>query len=558
MNSAKALESRPPAAMGKYVPFARIGKGGMADVFLAVARGPVGFNKLSVVKKLRNAFDDAHVQMFHDEARLSARLSHPNVVNTYEVGEAAGVFYIAMEYLEGQPLQALLTSFIERGDGLSETLAAFIAVQALKGLHYAHELADYDGTPLRVVHRDVSPHNLFITYAGEIKLLDFGIAKASMSSTRTETGVLKGKVRYMAPEQFGERNIDRRADVCAFGIILWEMLARRPLYQGDAISILTEITTQTPPTVRSIRPEISAELDAIVAKALCRDPNERYASAEAMRIDLEQFLRGKQDGTSDSMLARLMNDSFAAARDEVRARIKGFVAALPTTDAGSPSSPNIVVAADLLPSLFGDGSGPRASPLTTSSAIALTGPGVKPPATRASWRWIAAGALALAVVGGGVLALRRSAARHVAQAPAQVSVPTVAHVRISTIPAGALVQWSDTSVARTPAELTLEAGTRRLVITDDGYEPEQLTLDVQAGVAIDRTLVLRPKLAPAPMALPTTEPAARPAPPSVNNRFARPAATVVPTPARPATPAPPAATATTAPPAKIRVLDDSK
>src|SRR4051812_41040487 len=176
-SAAKTMESNAPAAMGKYDPVARIGHGGMADVFLAVARGPQGFNKLSVVKRLRNPDDSSHVEMFLDEARLSARLSHPNIVNTYEVGESRGKFYIAMEYLEGQPLHGLLAWLSSRGEGLNETLAAWIAVQALRGLHYAHELADYDGTPLSVVHRDVSPHNLFLTYGGEVKLLDFGIAK---------------------------------------------------------------------------------------------------------------------------------------------------------------------------------------------------------------------------------------------------------------------------------------------------------------------------------------------------------------------------------------------
>ena len=139
--------------------------------------------------------------MFLDEARLCARLSHPNIVNTYEVGDSQGKYFIAMEYLEGQPLLALLRWLAAREQKLSEPLAAYIAVQALKGLHYAHELCDYDGTPLQVVHRDVSPHNVMLTYGGEVKLLDFGIAKAATNSTHTETGVLKGKIRYMSPEQ---------------------------------------------------------------------------------------------------------------------------------------------------------------------------------------------------------------------------------------------------------------------------------------------------------------------------------------------------------------------
>ena len=219
--------------------------------------------------------------MFLDEARLSARLSHPNIVQTHEVGDSQGRFFMAMEYLEGQSLQALLAWLGGRGsrataaplEALSETMAAFIAAQVARGLHYAHELTDYDGTALGVVHRDVSPHNIFLTYRGEVKLIDFGIAKASaVNVTHTETGVLKGKIRYMAPEQVTERDVDRRVDVFALGIVLWEMLARRRLFEGDSISVLNKIGRDDAPSIRAFRPNIHSELDGIVAKALKRAP----------------------------------------------------------------------------------------------------------------------------------------------------------------------------------------------------------------------------------------------------------------------------------------------
>ena len=293
-DAAGPSQSGAPASLGKYAPFARLGQGGMADVFLAVARGPVGFNKLTVVKRLRNPDDKERLDMFLDEARLSARLGHPNIVNTYEVGEAKGQYFIAMEYLEGQPLQAILSKATSREKPLDEVVAAFVAMQSLKGLHYAHELADYDGTPLHVVHRDVSPHNLFVTYQGEVKLLDFGIAKATMNVSRTETGVLKGKARYMAPEQISERNVDRRADVFALGIVLWEMLAGKGLFRGDVASIVSRMTTDDPPLLRTIRPEVSPELERIVAMSLRRDVAARYQTADAMRADLEVFLAGRR------------------------------------------------------------------------------------------------------------------------------------------------------------------------------------------------------------------------------------------------------------------------
>ena len=279
-----------PKALGKYIPLARLGSGGMAEVFLSVARGPMGFNKLAVLKRLRSSDNETHVEMFLDEARLAARLNHPNIVHTYEVGETDG-YFIAMEYLEGQSLQALLKRLSARQEGLSEPLVAYIAAQVLKGLHHAHESCDFDGTPLGIVHRDVSPQNLYLTYGGEVKVLDFGIAKARMNSTHTETGVLKGKVRYMAPEQLGSGPVDRRADVFAFGVVLWELLARRPLFQGDAASVMSRVLHEHVPSVRSVRPDASSALDLIAMKALARNPNERYATADEMRVALEDFLR---------------------------------------------------------------------------------------------------------------------------------------------------------------------------------------------------------------------------------------------------------------------------
>jgi serine/threonine-protein kinase len=332
----------------------------MADVFLAVARGPAGFNKLAVIKRLRNPDDDALVHMFLDEARLSARLNHPNIVQTYEVGETAGKFFMAMEYLEGQSLQAYNSWSAGAGGGMSDRQAAFIAAQVAKGLHYAHELADYDGTALGVVHRDVSPHNVFLTYRGEVKLLDFGIAKASVNVTHTETGVLKGKLRYMAPEQVAERDVDRRADICALGIVFWEMLARKKLYEGDTLSILNRIGKEEPPLLRTVRPEISAELEAICKKALMRERDQRYATADEMAIDLEKYLR-TQDGGIDAELGRQLSEAFASTRETVRKRIGTFLAKVPAADGEHTSLSGLTQDPQLLP-LLGEGSGPRAAP----------------------------------------------------------------------------------------------------------------------------------------------------------------------------------------------------
>jgi eukaryotic-like serine/threonine-protein kinase len=527
--------------LGKYAPFARLGTGGMADVFLAVARGPVGFNKLVVVKRLRASDDTTHVRMFLDEARLAARLSHPNIVNTYEVDESRGKLFITMEYLEGQSLQGLQSWLRARSQTLSEGLAIYIAVQALKGLHYAHELADYDGTPLGVVHRDVSPHNLMITYGGEVKVLDFGIAKAAMNVTHTETGMLKGKVRYMAPEQAAERSVDRRADVFAFGIVLWEMIAQRQLYVGDSVSILTRIGSEDAPPLRTVRPEVSPELEAIVARALRRKVDERYQTAEEMRVDLERLMRGKSESASDVELARLVTDAFATTRDNVRARIKTFIAALPNRDS-SPSMPTLALSVDNLPVLTADVSGQ-----TPSAERAAPENSAKVRVAPRRWPAVVGVVALLAALSGGAYALwggsSATSTTATAAPPPPTPAPTTAAVHLATSPTGASIVWNGRTLGRTPADVQLDLGRQTLVVSLDGYETEQVALDVKAGTAIDRELDLR-AVAPASAASASASSSASHPP------------TLATAPVRWApVPAPPTPSATTRP--KIRVLDDT-
>jgi hypothetical protein len=549
---ASPSDSAAPSALGKYTLLASLGRGGTADVFLAVARGPVGFNKLVVVKRLRGGEDAERLQMFLDEARLSARLSHPNIVNTYEVGKARGQYFIAMEYLEGQPLDAVLksrSSLSSPPAPLDEATAAFIAMQSLEALHYAHELADYDGTPLRIVHRDVSPHNLFITYQGQVKLLDFGIAKASQNVTHTETGVLKGKVSYMAPEQFGGQNLDRRADVFALGIVLWEMLADRALFRGDVTSILMRLTTEDAPLLRTVRADVSPELEAIVAKALQRDLAERYATAEAMRADLEQVLHGKQ-AEAEAALARALDETFAQARDAVRARIKAFLADGSGRFAAA-SEPNLAQAAELLPSLFGNaqsGAGESGSGGGERSAAKAA------QAPRRSWRWVAVGAGVLLATGALALYGRRApalASTARTSAPAVVE-PTTTKVHVETSPSGALVEWDGRPLARTPADVDLPAGTQTLKISRDEYEPEIVTFDVEPHVPIVRAIVLRAKVEVAPAATATAPP--DPAPPARAASRSAAHATTSNAPPAPKTAAP--APAESAPRKKFRVVGE--
>ncbi|HVH41967.1 MAG TPA: serine/threonine-protein kinase, partial [Labilithrix sp.] len=222
--------TRRAVGFGKYRLFARLGSGGMADVYLAVAHGAMNVNRLVVVKRLRDEHtnESNSREMFLNEARLAARLNHPNVIQTFEAGSEAGSFFLAMEYVDGQPLSRVLTSLKRQGEVLEPRLAARVCSDALNGLHYAHELTDFDGSALEIVHRDVSPQNIMLTYEGTVKLVDFGIAKAAGSS-QTAHGVFKGKVAFMAPEQVRGENVDRRADLFAAGIVLWEAVTGKHL-----------------------------------------------------------------------------------------------------------------------------------------------------------------------------------------------------------------------------------------------------------------------------------------------------------------------------------------
>src|SRR5262245_11824303 len=216
--------------------------------------------------------------MFLNEVRLVARLNYPNIVQTNEVADDEGVPVIVMEYFEGQPLSNILV----RGRGGALSLAAHIRIitDSLAGLHYAHEVTDFDGTPLGVVHRDMTPHNVFVTFEGQVKVLDFGIAKLGTSMIETQAGVIKGKLRYMPPEQISGEAIDRRADVYAVGVMLWEAAAGERLWKGHSdATIMNRVLNGEIPSPREKRPDLSEELERIVMKSLSADRNDRYASA---------------------------------------------------------------------------------------------------------------------------------------------------------------------------------------------------------------------------------------------------------------------------------------
>jgi serine/threonine-protein kinase len=306
---------------GRYRSLGRIGRGGMAEVFLAVGCGPAGFNKLVVLKRLRDtvASDEAFREMFLDEARLAARLNHPNVVQTYEVFEDSGSFFITMEHLEGQPLGRIERECAKRGTRLKPAICARIVSDALCGLHHAHDARDYDGAPLHIVHRDVSPQNIFVTYDGQVKVVDFGIAKAELSSTKTQAGFFKGKAAYMAPEQLEGGAIDRRVDIFTAGIVLWEMLAGKRLMAAESTArTLVRLLKEPIPRVTELVDGIDPELDRIVARALQRDPEARYQTAGEMRNALDRYLVESRHFVRHEDIGRMVGELFHDARASMR------------------------------------------------------------------------------------------------------------------------------------------------------------------------------------------------------------------------------------------------
>jgi serine/threonine-protein kinase len=290
-------EPRPPqmTRLGRYRLVREIASGGMASVNLAVADG---VDKLVALKLIHRhlAQEDSFVEMFLDEARIASSIAHRNVCNVFDFGEADERYYIAMDYLAGQSLRDVILRLRKLPDladpKLLAVYAAYILAEACEGLHAAHELRGADGEPLHVVHRDVSPHNLFVTYDGSVSVVDFGIARASDRIQHTATGVLKGKFSYMAPEQIRQLEVDRRADVWALGVCLWETLTLERLFvrssQADTLMSVMMDRVKLP---SEVRPDLPKELDAIVAHALARNPAQRYETARELGRDLMAFVR---------------------------------------------------------------------------------------------------------------------------------------------------------------------------------------------------------------------------------------------------------------------------
>jgi serine/threonine-protein kinase len=315
--SESSLSRIPVKHFGPYNLIGRLGFGGMAEVFLAFTSGPGGVRKLCVVKRLHRHLRKSKdfVRMFLDEARLAARLNHPNVIQTYELGEIDGAYFISMEYLQGQSLDRLMR-LRDKGEPYRwYQLVARVLSDALEGLHYAHELTDFDGTPLQIVHRDISPQNIFVTYEGTSKILDFGVAKATTQIDQTESGVLKGKCSYVAPEQAQGGKLDRRVDVWSMGVVLWEAVTNRRLFKSNTnAATLMEVLTAQIPLVMDVAPNMPLTLGQVVENALQRKAENRYPTARRMKEDIDGYFREIPRPISREEVGAFVSEAFGDVR----------------------------------------------------------------------------------------------------------------------------------------------------------------------------------------------------------------------------------------------------
>ncbi len=404
----------------RYELVGELASGGMATVFLARLTGVGGFQRFVAMKRLHPhlANEKEFVEMFLDEARIAARIHHPNVVPILEVGASPVGYYLVMEYIEGDTLARLLARAAQRGKRLPIPIALRIALDTLSGLHAAHELRDDSGSPINLVHRDVSPQNVLVGVDGIARITDFGVARAASRLTAPRVGQLKGKIAYMAPEQAaGEESLDRRADVFAAGIVIWEELAAKRLFKAEnEAATLSRVMTEPVPPLSVIVPGLSVQLSNVVMKALERDPNRRFSTCAQFGDALEAAATGKERIATPRELAayvsEVLGEEVVAQREAVRAWIArsepSQVGPLPGT---TPSSSVSAAAMSLSGS---DGQ------IATQSHSAIA-----PRRNRAAL-FVMLILLLLAVGGGGFLFARETGPNHIVAAQQPAPAPTPA------------------------------------------------------------------------------------------------------------------------------------
>jgi serine/threonine protein kinase len=331
----RSVNPQPVVPFGKYFLIRKLAEGGMAEVFLAKHVGAEAFERNVVIKRIRGTLSSQpeFIEMFLDEARLAAQLVHPNIIQIHDLGYEEDQPYICMEYLPGEDLATVLRAARQRQERMPIGVALRIAADAARGLHHAHEFTDETGQSIGIVHRDVSPANLYLTYEGQTKLLDFGIAKAESRVTVTGIGVVKGKFQYMSPEQGLAGEVDRRSDVFSLGVTLYEMLAGTRPFEGDSEQSVMSATRKGDFVALSkVRPETGSAIEEIVSHAMARSPRDRHNTALELAIELEEVM-ATATPAAGSVVASYLRHLFDDARVAERSRIPSLAKLSRSTDA---------------------------------------------------------------------------------------------------------------------------------------------------------------------------------------------------------------------------------
>lgn len=328
---------------GKYLLLEKVAAGGMAEIYLAKSAAANGLNKFVAIKRILPQFsnNEDFVAMFKEEAKVCINLNHSNVVSIFDFGIESGQFFLVMDYVEGRNLRQIINELKKTNKSFSIDQALYLVKEAAAGLDHAHRCVDStNGKPLNITHRDMSPQNVMVSFEGEIKVIDFGIAKAETEAEDTKAGTLKGKFSYMSPEQAEGQPIDPRTDVFALGIVLWELLANDRLFTGsNEAAILRKVRDCQVPPIRKINPTVPQELERIVMKALAKDKNVRYQTAANFHRDLNRFLNTQYPDFSPQDFSAFVKDAFKAAYQEAREKLVTY--ANVAMDRHSPLIPKV-------------------------------------------------------------------------------------------------------------------------------------------------------------------------------------------------------------------------
>lgn len=339
--------SQPVEQFGKYILLERLAAGGMAEVYLSKSTGAVGVNKFVAIKRILPQYSDHQefIDMFKEEAKIAVNLNHGNVVSIYDFGVERSQFFLVMEYVEGRNLRQVLNELKKTNTQFVIEQIVYMMKEVAAGLDHAHRCIDgTTGKPLNIVHRDMSPQNIMVSFEGEVKIIDFGIAKAETQMEATKAGTLKGKYGYMSPEQADGQSIDTRTDIFSLGIVLWELLANDRLFTSNSeAAILRKIRECQVPSIRKINPSVPPELERIVNKALAKDKSLRYQTAAALHRDLNRFLNTQYPEFSPHDFSVFMKNAFSAAFLEQRRKLVEYS----KVQGASPDDKTVVTQTDL-------------------------------------------------------------------------------------------------------------------------------------------------------------------------------------------------------------------